>query len=703
LTLRAILQVAENMAARRPLVLSVEDVHWIDPTSSQLLDRLMAGVPGMAVLLLVTFRPELTPPWSAPQGTMHLTLGRLERGLTARLIGHVTRGKPLPDDLETQLIARSEGNPLFVEELTKAVLESGFVEEENDRFVLVGPLQSFGIPVTLQESLLARLDRLAPIKEVAQFAAAIGRDFLYDLLAEIVPLTRGQLQEALDCLAEAGLISRLPGSPATYSFKHALVRDAAYDSILHRRRHQLHGLIAEALRAGFAATIEQNPELLALHLTYAGLYDQAVEAWLHAGLRAIERSATLEAVAHLRKGLELIAHLPDGQPTRKHEVRLQTALGAALRATQGFAAPVVAEAFERARLLCAALDDEELLLDVLPGLQSYYHVHGQLREARELGGQLIALASGRSEPHRLLDARRRMGWSLFWLGELAEAGDFLEGALALYDPKDHQLHIRLYGDHPGVFAYCNLAWVRWAQGRTSEADRHTDVGLRLAEEVDHVLSLAYGMCVMGALYAARRDADSARALATRAIQFVEDKGFPYWTAWAHIVHGWALTQIGAPEEGLAELSQGIDDYAATGGELVRPYALGLLGDSLSGRGEYERAVVALDEAIERAQEKSIGFYVPELLRLKGCSLLASGTDGDEGLECLRRAVDLASAQGAYSLQLRAANALARALLDAGRRAEARELIVPTRARCPESQITPELRAADELIAELGPG
>jgi tetratricopeptide (TPR) repeat protein len=208
---------------------------------------------------------------------------------------------------------------------------------------------------------------------------------------------------------------------------------------------------------------------------------------------------------------------------------------------------------------------------------------------------------------------------------------------------------------------------------------------------------------MGALYAARRDADSARALATRAIQFVEDKGFPYWTAWSHIVHGWALTQIGAPEEGLAELSQGIDDYAATGGELVRPYALGLLGDSLSGRGEYERAVVALDEAIERAQEKSIGFYVPELLRLKGCSLLASGTDGDEGLECLRRAVDLASAQGAYSLQLRAANALARALLDAGRRAEARELIVPTRARCPESQITPELRAADELIAELGPG
>ena len=703
LTLLAIMDLFGAMAARRPLVLVIEDVHWIDPTSAELLARLIARVPQTSILLVVSFRPDYKPPVFKSASMMHLSLGRLEQSITAALMARVTGGKALPLDLQAQLVARSEGIPLFVEELTKAVLESGFVEEQPDRYVLRSQLPAAGIPATLQDSLLARLDRLAPIKEVAQFAAAIGRDFSYDLLSAITPLPQEQLQAALERLSTAGLISRLPGPPPyTYSFKHSLVRDAAYDSMLRSRRHQLHGRIAAALRSHFAPAVEQNPELLALHLTKAGLHDQAIEAWLAAGLRAIERSATQEAVAHLEAGLKLVAKLPAAQEWTKQEVRLQTALGAALRATQGFAAPSVVQAFERAKNLCAGLEDEQLLLDVLPGLQSYYHVHGHLRTARELGEQLVALTSARpQEPHRLLDARRRLGWSLLWLGELAEAGRHLEGALALYDPKDHQLHIRLYGDHPGVFSHCNLAWVRWAEGRTGDADRHTRAALAMAEEVDHVLSLTYSTCVMGALYAARWDPVAAKELAARAIPFAEDKGYPYWTAWAHIVHGWALARLGVPEQGIWEVDRGIEAYAATGGELVRPYALGLLAEARSLEGQHDQAIAALDEALQRTRAKEIHFYESELLRLKGCELLAAGADPSDGEACLRQARALAAGQGAYFFELRAVTALARVYVAAGRRAEALELLAEARSRCPDPQITPELDAADQLLAELG--
>jgi class 3 adenylate cyclase/tetratricopeptide (TPR) repeat protein len=704
LTLLAVMQLIEIMASRRPLVLSIEDVHWIDPTSSELLERLIARVPGASILLLVTFRHEYTRPTPESRSLVHLALGRLEQSNTAALIERVVRGKPLPGDLQAQLVARSEGIPLFAEELTKAVLESGFVQEQDNRFLLSRPFPPSNIPATLQDSLLARLDRLAPVKEVAQFAAVIGRDFAFDLLAEITPLTREQLYAALERFTAAGLITKLLGlSRETYSFKHALVRDVAYDSMLRSRRRQLHGRVAEALRTHFAPAVGQNPELLALHLTKAGLYHQAIEGWLSAGLLAIERSATLEAESHLRTGLSLVAKLPATQKPTKQEIRLQTALGAALRATQGFAAPAVVEAFDRAKSLCTDLEDEQLLLDVLPGLQSYYHVHGNLRTARELGEQLVALTRARpEEPYRLLDARRRLGWSLFWLGELAEAGQNLEGALELYDPNDHQLHIRLYGDHPGVFSHCNLAWVRWAEGRIGEADLHSRVALKLAEEEDHLLSLTYSTCVLGALYAARWDPIAAQKLAARAIPFAKDKGYPYWTAWAHIVHGWALTRLGVPDQGISELSRGIDAYAATGGELVRPYALALLAEARSSVGQNEQAIMILDEALQRARNKEIHFYEPELLRLKGCALLAAGAGLPESETCLRQAAENAAGQGAYIFELRSVISVAHTYVAAGRRSEALALLADVRARCPDQQITPELRAADQLLAQLGP-
>lgn len=702
LTFQALIQLYEFMGSRTPLVLLFEDVHWIDPTSLELIERLIPRVTGRAILLVVVFRPEFKPPWEAPQSTVHLVLGRLSESTSVTLIENLVGGKSLPVDLQGQLVARSEGIPLFVEEITKSVIESGVVEETDDSFVLSGQLPSSYIPATLQESLLARLERLAPIKEVAQFASAIGRDFSFDLLAEITPLTRVELQAALSRLEATGFIFRLHGPPpVSYSFKHALVRDAAYDSMLHSRRHQLHGLIADALRSQFGPTVKQHPELLALHQTAAGSHSEAIEAWLSAGLRAIERSDTLEAVAHLRAGIDLIPELSAAQSRTKLEIRLQTALGAALRATQGFAAPAVVRAFERARTLCTDLKDEELLLDVFPGLQSYYHVQGRLRTARELGEQLITLSEQRpEETHRLLDARRRMGWSLFWMGELAEAGDYLKGALSLYDPKEHQLHIRLYEDHPGLFSHCNLAWVRWCQGQTGEADRHSVAALKLAEDVDHLLSWTYGTCVIGALFAARGDAAAARELSAKAVPFAEDKGFPYWAAWAHIIHGWALTRLGVHEQGMAELSRGIDAYAATGAELVLPFALGLLVDARLIVGEHEGADIVVEEALQRTRDNEIYMYEPELLRQKGRALLAAGAGLEAAEKCFRQAVEIAAHQGAYFFELRAVTALAQAYLDAGRGAEALNLLDKVRSGCPDPRINSDLQQADKLLVKL---
>ena len=704
LTLGALVQLLEKMGSRAPLVLLFEDVHWIDPTSLELIEQLVPRLAARRVLLVVAFRPEFEPTWDASHSTtVQLTLGRLEKRTSERLIDNVVGGKSLPGDLQAQLVARSEGVPLFVEELTKSVIESDLVEETDGGFVVSGQLPKSHIPDTLQESLLARLERLSPVKEVAQFASAIGRDFSYELLAEVTSLTGEELTTALSELEDMGFIFRLPGPrPVKYSFKHALVRDAAYDSMLRSRRHRLHGRIANALQSRFEILVQQHPELLALHLTEAGSYFEAIEAWLNAGLRAIERSDTREAVAHLRAGMELVPSLSTAQARTRLEIRLQTALGAALRATQGFAAPPVVRAFERARSLCAETKDDKLLLDVLPGLQSYYHVHGNMRTAHDLGEQLIALTGDKhpEETHRLVDARRRMGWSLCWMGELARAGEYLEDALSRYNPGDHQLHIRLYGDHPGVFSHCNLAWVRWCQGETGEADRHSDAALQLADEADHLLSWSYCTCVMAALAAIRGDPRTARRLSARAAPFAEEKGLPYWAAWAHIVHGWSLTSLGEHQPGLAELREGIDAYSATGGELALPFAMALLFDARLMAGDVPGAENSLAQTLQRTRDNGIHLFEPELLRQQGRLLLAAGARLAEAEDCFLQAMQIAQRHGAYSFQLRAANSLALAYIEAGGEEEALKLVAAVRSQCPDERANPDLQQADQILSDL---
>jgi class 3 adenylate cyclase len=372
-TIEAMANQVVGLSKEQTVLLILEDAHWIDPTTLEMFGETIARIGSARVLLVITYRPEFAPPWLGHAFVTVHTLNRLSRRHGAAMVEEVAGGKPLPAEVLDQIVAKTDGVPLFVEELTKTVIESGFLRETDDRYELDGPLPRLAIPATLHDSLMARLDRLAPVKEIAQIGATIGREFSYELLAEVSPLRGNDLHEALNRLVGSELVFRRGQPPdATYVFKNALIQDVAYDSLLKSRRQQLHTDIAQALEERLANIAGNAPELLAHHYTEAGLPEQAVAYWLKAGHRAINRSAYIEAIAHLQKGLELLSDLPETPDRDQREVDLRVAVGVALIATKGYAAPETGEAYTRARELCARLDDPPQIFQVLYGLWVFY-------------------------------------------------------------------------------------------------------------------------------------------------------------------------------------------------------------------------------------------------------------------------------------------------------------------------------------------
>jgi predicted ATPase len=405
----AFLAQLEGLAVRGPVLVVLEDVHWLDPTSRELFDQMVERFQRLPVLLVATFRPELSPPWTGFPHVTLLTLNRLAHAQARSLVERVT-AKALPPEVLEQILARTEGVPLFAEELTKAVLESGLLGDAGDRYVLDGPLPPLAIPATLHDSLMARLDRLGPAKNVAQIGACIGREFDHELLADVVPLPEADLVAALDRLVAAELVFRRGIPPATtYIFKHALVRDAAYQSLLRKSRQDLHANIADALEKGFPHTLEARPELVARHFDEAGLFEEAVGYWLRAGRLSAARSANVEAIAHLRSGLVSLVALPPGEPRSRLELSLQLALGGPLLATKGFASSKVEAVYQRARELSRALDNDKDLFTAIRGLVYVYHVRANLREGTQLIDDVIDLARRIGDPAMLAEAYHSAG------------------------------------------------------------------------------------------------------------------------------------------------------------------------------------------------------------------------------------------------------------------------------------------------------
>jgi class 3 adenylate cyclase/tetratricopeptide (TPR) repeat protein len=429
LLFRAFLAELAALAGRGPVLMVLEDVHWIDPTSRELFDQIVERLQRLPVLLIATFRPELSPPWTGFPHVTLLTLNRLAQAQARSLVERVTGGKPLPTEVLEQILARTEGVPLFTEELTKAVLESGLLRDTGDRYVLDGPLPPLAIPATLHDSLMARLDRLAPVKEIAQIGACIGREFDHGLLSAVVPLPEADLMAALDRLVAAELVFRRGIPPAaTYIFKHALVRDAAYQSLLRTRRQELHAKLATALEGYFPQTTETQPELVARHFHEAGLFEKAVEYWLRAGRLAAGRSANVEAIAHLRSGLASLTALPPGEPRSRLELSLQLALGGPLLATKGFASSEAEAVYKRAQALSRELSRDADLFTAIRGLGYVYHVRANLREATQLVDESIDLARRIGDPAMLVEAYHFAGAPRFHTGKFRAARDWHQQA-----------------------------------------------------------------------------------------------------------------------------------------------------------------------------------------------------------------------------------------------------------------------------------
>jgi class 3 adenylate cyclase/adenylate kinase family enzyme len=451
LTIAALLRQILGLARTRPVVLKVADAHWADSSTLELLDRCIASIKAARVFVVCTFRPEFFPRWLDESHVTMLRLDRLSREQTGHIIAEITGGKELPRGMQEQIIIKADGVPLFAEELTKAVLESGLLRDAGDRYVTTGLLPSLSIPTTLLGSLTARLDRLGPSKKVAQIGAAIGREFSYRLLAAVAPVSGPSLQNALDQVAACGLIS-VRGEPpdATYIFKHALVQDAAYSTMVRSKRQQLHCRIADALMAGFPETVETQPELMAYHLAQAGLTEKAVEYLRKAGQRAIEHSASAEAIGHLTRALELLQSLTE-VPERKHAaLGLEIMLGQAMIASRGYAAPETKETLLRARALTDDLTDPAQKFAILYGIWACHYVGGEVAKQRDAAEEFLAEAGRHNDTAALCIAHRALGTTFMTMGDFANGLHHLERARALYDSKQHLCYRFQYGQDIGM-------------------------------------------------------------------------------------------------------------------------------------------------------------------------------------------------------------------------------------------------------------
>jgi class 3 adenylate cyclase/predicted ATPase len=701
-TLATLIDQMKELAEKKPVLIIFEDAHWIDPTSQELLDLIVDHAQALKALVLITYRPVFTAPWGGHPHVTLLTLNRLGRRQSQAMVSTLTENKLLPEEVLDQILAKTDGVPLFLEELTRTVLESGLLKMEEDRYVLNGPLPPLAIPATLHDSLMARLDRLSPIKEVAQTAAAIGREFSYQLLSEVSTATDEGLEDALAQLAEAELVFRRGKPPqATYTFKHALVRDAAYESLLKSKRQELHGLIAETLEHSFPERAEVEPELLAYHLTEAGLAEPAIAYWRKAGLRAMERSANIEAVAHLMKGLDLFSALPDSSARPRDELSLQAPLGSALTSAKGYSSPETGKALMRARDLCREVGETAQTFEVLYGVWNLNFVAGHIREAYDIAEECLNLLQPNGERTRLIAAHSAMGQNLIPLGRLKDGQDHMEQSISLYDPAKDRSLCFVYGEDPALACLNWLPWVLWFRGFPEQAEIRSHEALAKCQELSHPLTTGFAYALVAMFRYFRREPTHAREIAKEAIEFCREHDVPVYPAFATMVRGWVLAKDGRPEAGVADMHDGYEEWTGTGTGLMLPIIYAMLAQGYGAWNKIEESLNFLDKAFDRMRTTGECVWEPELHRLKGMLLLSqSAKNGIEAEARFRKAIEVAREQNAKSFELRAATNLARLWQGQDMMNEARHLLSPIYEWFTEGLDTPDLVEAKKLLNAL---
>jgi class 3 adenylate cyclase/predicted ATPase len=597
-TLDAIVAWLLEEAERHPVLQVWEDLHWADPSTLELLALQIEQAPTAPILNVLTFRPEFVPPWPQRSHMTPLTLNRLERPEVEALISQQAGGKTLPGEVVEHIVNKTDGVPLYVEELTKVILEADFLREQDDGYDLTGPLSGVTIPATLTDSLMARLDRLPTIREIAQLGAVLGREFTYEMVQAIASIEETILQSGLDQLVDAELLYQRGRPPrARYIFKHALVQDAAYQSLLRRSRQQYHRQVAELLETRFPETVETQPELLAHHYTEAGLAEPAAKLWHRAGELAVQRSANLEAIAHCTKGLDLIDTLPESQEHARQELALQITIGVPLVATKGYGAPEAARHYHRARELCEQLGETHQLLPVLYGQWLDSAARGDYRIAREFGEELLRFATQGKDTGPAVVAHRTIAWIDLFRGELDLCQSHVDRGLSLYDPERHRSLAFQYAHDSKVTLLACRACFEWLRGYPDRAKKTGEESIAYARQLDHPNSLAYALCYGGATPAAFRREPAAVAQAARElIELSEQEVFPLRLTVGTVFEGWSLVHAGRVEAGISMMRKALSELEDAGQNYARTLYLALLVEASIASGMAEEALHSLDKA-----------------------------------------------------------------------------------------------------------
>jgi class 3 adenylate cyclase/predicted ATPase len=696
-TFEALLRQLEGLTRRQPVLVVYEDVHWIDPSSRELLDMTVEQVATLPVLLIITFRPEFQSPWTGQSHVSMLSLSHLGRRDGAALVELVAGNSALSDEVMAEIVERTDGIPLFAEELTKAVVEAAAVDGRLGKTVAAS-LAVPDIPATLHASLMARLDRVgSAAREVAQVGAAIGREFGYDLLARVASKGEDALIMSLKRLTETGLVY-CRGTPpdATVLFKHALVRDVAYGSLLRTRRQRLHARIVSVLEDQFPETVTTAPELLAQHAAAAGSAEKAVVYWLAAGQRSAERSATKETLTHLRNGLERLPTVGDGARRLELELDLQVALGRAYMAAEGYGSAKVGAAYARARELCNQLDRPVQLVPVLYGQWINHVLRAELGRAKELAEE-ISKFGGRNTGAAVKPlGYRYRGTTAFFLGDFVAARSFLDKAISLYDPEYLSVFGTLEPQDTRVAMLVFLSHTLLCLGYVDQARRCSEDGLARARAIKHGFMVAYvlGQSAFG------KSIKSAPALLPLAEELrARSDDFAQWRAQADITRGWCLGGLGREEEGIAPMVAGIGALLAHGTVNCRAFWLTLLAEVYGKARRPQQGLECLAEAVALAERTQERWAEAETYRVRG-ELLVAIHEEQAAAGSLFRAIAIAQGQSAKLFELRASTSLARLWRDQGKRTEARDLVAPVYGWFTEGFDTPDLKEARALLDEL---
>jgi class 3 adenylate cyclase/tetratricopeptide (TPR) repeat protein len=695
----ALLTQLEAQSRRRPVVVIFEDTHWIDPTSRELLDLAVDRMRQLPILMAITFRPEFQPPWAGRSHVTSLVLNRLDERDGAALAQELAGSTVLTAHVIAEIVERTDGVPLFVEELTKAVLESTGQEDRVAAVMATKSAATLSVPAALHASLMARLDRLGPAsKEIAQIGAVLGREFTYELIEPVAQRDRRELERALDQLREAGLLFCRGTAPhSSYVFKHALVQDAAYDMLLRARRQELHAHVAAVLQQDFADIVERQPELLAHHLTAAGDMERAVDQWLNAGRYAAARSAHLEAIGHFERGLGALAVLPEGPARDGREIELQLARGLSVFTAQGFMASEAAQAYTRAGELAEQRGDPQQLFMAVYGLWQSANGAGRIFDCRGLSTRLQQLTTANGNDELRLQAHHSAWATCLFFGEPMAAREHSEVGRGLYDPERHRLHHQRYGGHdPGMCAWTFGAQVEWLLGYPDKAVALGKEALALGERIAHPFSSALALQYNAMLHLDRGEPHLAlqRLEAAESLAAEQRLGF---VLEPQLLRGVALTSQGAFDEAAACLREGLAGPA--GATRLRCYGLAMLADALVRQGKYDEAVAAARDGLSTEAYTGHRQWKAELHRLEGIALCRLNRL-EEGQSALEEAIRIARRQKAKAYELRAATSLARLWCDQGKRQQARDLLVPVYGWFTEGFHTRDLKEAKALLNTL---